>query len=91
VVLDAADLLAALGLTGGAAGADEAAPPPGLSKAATRCWRALAERGSADAETLSRRTGLPVAELLEALSVLELGGHLRREPGAFALVPRDEA
>jgi DNA processing protein len=91
--LEAADLIAALGLGGfpregePGSGSEEIPPaPPGLSHAEDRVWRALREAGTAGPELLSRLTSLPVAQLLEALSFLELGGHIRREGDGFSPV-----
>ncbi len=88
-VLEADDLLAALGLLG-AAGTGEETPiePPGLSRPERDVWRALAERGPADPETLSRRSGLTTSALLQALSLLELAGRVRRDGSGYALAPR---
>jgi DNA processing protein len=89
VVLDALDVLAALGLA--QAGRDRAATsaaPTGLSRQESAAWRCLAVQGPADAETLSRRSGLTAAALLEALSLLELAGHITREGEGFALAER---
>jgi len=84
VVLEAADLLVALGL--GTRGDEEGdAAPVGLSPPEERVWRSLATRGPADAEELSRRTRLPAAQLLEALSLLELAGHVKRDGEGYVL------
>jgi DNA processing protein len=87
VVLDAGDLLAALGLLSlcMTAGAGAPEPPAGLTGDLARVWRALAEGGAGDAESLSRRTGLTAAALLEALSMLEVGGHICRDREGYEL------
>lgn len=85
-VLDARDLLAALGLVEAGKGRRaRTGPPPGATPAERAIWRALAREGPADAETLSRRSGLVAAELLEGLSRLELGGYLRHDGEGFSL------
>ena len=85
-VLDAEDVLVALGLCR-RVGADAHAEslPPGLSDAEAHIWRALRDGGASDVELLARRTRLPVAQLLEALSWLELAGHVTRVQNAFVL------
>jgi DNA processing protein len=85
-VLDARDLLAALGLCrAGGPGGSRREPPPGSTPAERAIWRSLYRDGPADAETLCRRTALVASELLEGLSRLELGGHLRHDGEGFAL------
>lgn len=89
VVLDALDVLVSVGLA--QAGRDRvanSAVPPGLSRNETATWRCLAVHGAADTETLSRRSGLTAAALLEALSLLELAGHITREGEGYALAVR---
>jgi DNA processing protein len=85
VVLEAADLLVALGL-GAERGVDGPVPPAGLAPGEDRVWRSLAGLGPASAEELARRTRLPAAKLLEALSLLELAGHVKRDGEGYALV-----
>jgi DNA processing protein len=85
VVLDAADVLAALGLVG-AAGVGTGDPPPGLDGTEQKIWRCLVAHGPADLERMARGTGVPVARLLEAVSLLELSGHVRREPEGYVAV-----
>ena len=87
VVLEAADLIAALGLVSGiGAGGDEPPePPPGLTGDLARVWRELAEGGEGDAEGLARRTGLTAAALLKTLSLLEVAGHIRRDREGYDL------
>jgi DNA processing protein len=89
LILDAGDLLAAIGLR--EAGKDEgsASRPPGLSAGEVKIWESLALQGSGDPESLSRRTGLTAAALLEGLSLLELAGHIERDDEGYALVRRD--
>lgn len=84
VILEAADLLAALGL----GPAPEGAPAPGtepagLGAAERAVWRALETGGAADTESLSRSTRLPAPELLEALSLLELSGAVERDGDGY--------
>ncbi len=87
VVLDAADVLAALGLLvlQGQDGGTAAAVPAGLSRDEAKVWRALAE-GGGDAENLARRTGMGAAALFQALSLLEVGGHIRKDREGYELV-----
>jgi DNA processing protein len=82
VILEAADLLAALDLQAAGGGGGSPGLPPGLSPAEERVLGCLRERGPSDPETLSRRTGLTAAALLEALSLLELAGHVDRDGDA---------
>ena len=85
-VLDAEDVLVALGLCRRVTGDASLEPlPPGLSDAEAQVWRALQDGGASDMELLARRTRLPVAVLLEALSWLELAGHVSRVENAFVL------
>jgi DNA processing protein len=93
VALDALDILAGLGLAGSPEpeGGEAPGPPPGFSPAEASVWRALARGGTVDPETLTRRTGLPAAALLETLSVLELAGHVERNEEGFALASRPTA
>ena len=84
VALEAADVLAGLGLVGAGEG-DGATPPPGLDPEETRVWKAVRDRGCIDPEGLARATRLPVAALLRALSSLELTGVLERTPGGYTL------
>ncbi len=90
-VLDAADVLAALGLAGagGGGGEEDRSPrmPAGLSPAESAVWRALARHGPGDVESLSRRSGLTAAALFQALSFLELAGHVHRDGEGYALPP----
>jgi DNA processing protein len=88
-VLDAEDVLVALGLMRCRSETDAELPvPPGLSDAEGRVWCALRDSGASDVEFLARRTRLPVAALLEALSWLELSGHVTRVANAFVLARR---
>jgi len=85
-VLDAEDVLMAIGLIRRRSDNDVEEPvPPGLSDAEEHVWCALRDGGAADVELLARRTHLSVAALLEALSWLELGGHVSRVQNAFVL------
>jgi DNA processing protein len=87
-ILDGGDLLVALGLTTSRSESGRGtrtAPPAGLSSSEERVWRALGDVGTALPETLARRTALPVAQLFEALSLLELAGHVRREEDGYVL------
>ncbi len=90
VALDAADVVAGLGLARIPPEAPESGPaaPPGLSPDEARVWGTLAGDGPGDAEALSRRTGLAVSALLEALSNLELEGHVERDREGYALSGR---
>jgi DNA processing protein len=85
-VLESADILAALGLLsrGWKAKLSKQAPR-GLGEHEAALWASLAEEGPADPETLARRTGLPAARLLEALSLLELSGFVERDGEGYAL------
>lgn len=88
-VLDAEDVLVALGLMVRVGTEDGSRPVPrGLSEAEARVWCAVRDGGAADVELLARRTGLPVATLLTALSMLELTGHLARRQNAFVLAEK---
>jgi DNA processing protein len=87
-VLDAEDLLVALGLTRRGGEPGEELIPPGLTESEERAWRAIRDEGTANVECLARTTGLPVAALLEALSLLELTGHVSRDGSAFRLCRR---
>ena len=60
-------------------------PPAGLAPGEERVWRNLAGQGPASTEELARRTRLPAAALLEALSLLELAGHVKRDGEGYAL------
>jgi len=85
-VLDAEDVLVALGLClRGGTDAGTVSVPPGLSDAEAHVWRALQDGGASDMELLARRTRLPITTLLEALSWLELAGHITRVQNAFVL------
>lgn len=91
VILDAGDLIAALGLRQAGQGKDGqgndgVSRPPGLSAGEEKVWDALATQGPGDPESLSRRTGLTAAALLEALSILELAGHIERDDEGYVLV-----
>ena len=88
VVLDAVDVLAAVGLAEHRSDSGETDAPADLSDAETVVWESLARRGSGDPEELSRRTGLTAAVLLEALSLLELAGHIERDGEGYVLVER---
>jgi len=86
VVLDATDLLASIGLLGGRSDTSPtASAPPGLAEGEARIWDSLAEEGPASPEALARRTGLTAAELLGALSRLELAGLVERHEEGYAL------
>jgi predicted Rossmann fold nucleotide-binding protein DprA/Smf involved in DNA uptake len=85
VVLDATDLLAAIGLAEVGCGKKEVLVPPGLSTAQTSVWRSLHRDGPGDPETISRRTGLSAASLLEALSLLELAGYIERDGEGYVI------
>lgn len=89
-VLDARDILAGLGLVRGRsqAGETDDPVPAGLSETETCVWSALMREGSGDIEALSRRTGLTAAALLEAVSLLELSGHIERDGEGYGLNPR---
>jgi DNA processing protein len=87
VALEAADILSALGLSGRV----DATPlvkqaPRGLEEHETAVWASLAGAGPADPEMLARRTGLPAAKLLEALSMLELSGFVERDEEGYSLI-----
>ena len=85
-VLDAEDALVALGLRQRAPEDEPSdAVPVGLSDVEAQVWRALRDGGALEMEPLARQTRLPVAALLEALSWLELGGHVTRAQNAFVL------
>jgi DNA processing protein len=85
-VLDAEDVLAALGLIRRTSDDERVEPvPPGLSDPESQIWCSLRDAGAADVELLARRTQLPVALLLEALSWLELSGHVTRVQNAFVV------
>jgi DNA processing protein len=89
VALGAEDVLAGLGLVSvDPAGTREV--PRGFDAAEGRVWRALRDEGHADLEGLARLTRLPVAELLRAVSALELSGVLERESGRYALSRKEE-
>ena len=88
VILDAGDLIAAIGLQEVGEEKDGASRPPGLSTFEGRVWDSLATQGPGDPETLSRRTGLTAAALLEALSMLELSGHVERDDEGYVLSSR---
>jgi len=88
VVLDAADVLAAVGLAVHRLDPGEMDPPADLSDAETAVWKSLTRRGPGDPEALSRRTGLTAAALLEALSLMELAGHIERDGEGYVLVER---
>jgi len=82
-VLDALDILAALGWSDpdrGRGGEDPPAPPPGLEGDGEVVWRVLGSvpRGVDD---LSVATGLPPERLLALLSVMEMRGQVRAVPG----------
>ena len=85
-VLEADDLLVACGrLRARSEPGGDAPEPPGLTAAERKVWRSLAVSGPADVETLSRRTRLAAADLLEALSLLELAGRVRQDGEGYAL------
>lgn len=94
VILDARDLLAAVGLlaAGGAASVSPVSPvsPVPRTAAERRVLQALAA-GAGDAETLARQTGLPAGALLEALSVLEVDRLIVRTEEGFAVAFPAEA
>jgi len=87
VILDAGDLVVALGLERAGTGG-EAPEPEGLAGGERAVWRSLDRDGAADAEALARRTGLPAARILEALSVLELTGIIEREGDGYRTARR---
>lgn len=86
LISDAADVLAALGVTVGDAaqrpagrGRGRGAAPEGLPAAELALWRALAD-GHATPAAIAR-AGLSPAAALAALAALELGGLIARGPG----------
>ena len=84
VALDAMDVLVGLGLLG-SGGETVSMLPAGLSAPEEKVVKVLSECGFADLEVLTRRCRLATATLLEAVSLLELAGHVRREPEGYAL------
>lgn len=86
VVLDGADLLAAVGLLAAAGPASRPVSPPPRSQAERAVLAAL-EQGPGDAEALARGTGLDAGALMEALSLLELDRRIVRTEEGFAVAP----
>jgi DNA processing protein len=95
LVTDAQDVLAALGfltlLSGATAGTpDSNAAPTGrqvvldaLDPTARRVFEALAPREFASAESISKRAGVAVLEVIRALPVLDLAGLVETSTGGY--------
>jgi len=86
-VLEAADVLAGLGLLEAASQDGMPVLPLGLNDVEERIWRAVA-RGATAVEDLVRGTRLPAAVALAALTRLEMTGHLERTRGGYAVRER---
>lgn len=55
--------------------------PEGVSDSALKCWKYIKEKGSCDADNISRGTRLSVMGVMNALLELEMNGHVKQRPG----------
>lgn len=63
-------------------------PPARLTERERRVWEALPARGDARPENVASVAGLTLTEVLGALGVLELGGHVRADAGTYRRTAR---